>query len=97
MSIVRTPYRAPRANALAERWVLTVRTQCLDWILVRGRRHFERVLRDYVEHYRRARPQRGLDLNTPDSPGDPPECRSEVRLKRREALGGLIHKYERAA
>ena len=49
--VIRTPYRAPRANAFAERWVLTVRTECLDWILIRGRRHLERVLREYVDHY----------------------------------------------
>jgi putative transposase len=73
MKVIRTPHRAPRANAFAERWVLTVRTECLDWILVRSRRHLERVLRDYIEHYVRARPHRGLDLKTPESRGDPPE------------------------
>ncbi len=95
--VIRIPYRAPRANAFAERWVLTVRTECLDWILVRSRHHFERLLRDYIEHYGRARPHRGLDLNTPQSPSDPPECRGTARLKRRNVLGGLIHEYERAA
>ncbi len=65
MEIIRTPHRAPQANAFAERWVLTVRSECLDWILIRSRRHLERVLRDYVKHYARARPHRGLDLKTP--------------------------------
>ncbi len=51
VSIVKTPIRAPRANAFAERWVRTARTECLDWILVFGRRHLERVLRTYAEHY----------------------------------------------
>jgi putative transposase len=95
--VIRTPYRAPRANAFAERWVLTVRTECLDWILIRTRRHLEQVLREYVDHYDRARPHRGLDLKTPESRGDPAECRGPFRLKRREVLGGLIHEYENAA
>lgn len=97
MEIIRTPYRAPRANAFAERWVLTARSECLDWILIRGRRHLERVLRDYVQHYLRAPPHRGLDLKTPEPRGDPPECRGAVRLERRDILGGLIHEYEIAA
>lgn len=95
--VIRTPYRAPRANAFAERWVLTVRTECLDWILIRSQRHLDRVLRDYIKHYGRARPHRGLDLKTPEARGDPPQCRGPVRLERRNVLGGLIHEYERAA
>lgn len=95
--IIRTPYRAPRANAVAERWVLTVRSECLDWFLIRSRRHLERVLRDYVEHYGCARPHRALDLKVPESRGDPPECRDVVRLERRNVLGGLIHEYDLAA
>jgi transposase InsO family protein len=51
VSIVRTPIRAPKANAFAERWVGTVRTECLDWMLVLGRRQLERVLRTYAAHY----------------------------------------------
>ena|SRR5438105_3586432 len=58
--VVRTPIRAPKANAFAERWVRTVRRECLDQILVQGRGHLERVLREYVEHYNGARPHRGL-------------------------------------
>lgn len=95
--VIRTPYRAPRANAFAERWILSARTECLDWILIRGRRHLELVLRDYVKHYVGARPHRGLDLKTPEPRGDPPESPSAVRLERRNVLGGLIHEYERAA
>ncbi|MEX2586986.1 MAG: integrase core domain-containing protein [Actinomycetota bacterium] len=95
--VIQTPFRAPRANAFAERWVLTARTECLDWTRIRSRRHLERVLREYVDHYGRARPHRGLDLKTPEPRGDPPECRGVVRLQRRNVLGGLIHEYERAA
>ena len=58
--VVRTPVRAPKANAYAERWVRTVRTECLDWLLIRNRHHLERVLAVYVEHYNSARPHRGL-------------------------------------
>lgn len=97
IQIIRTPYRAPRANAFAERWVLTVRSECLDWILIRSRRHLERVLRDYVDHYCRERPHRGLDLMVPESRGDPPERRGALRLERRDILGGLIHEYDCAA
>ena len=49
--VIRTPVRAPRANAVAERWVRTVRSECLDDLLVVGRRHLERILREYLAHY----------------------------------------------
>ncbi|MHB8668969.1 MAG: integrase core domain-containing protein [Acidimicrobiales bacterium] len=54
--IIRTPVRAPQANAYAERWVGSVRRECLDWVLVFGRRHLDAVLRVYVEHYNGHRP-----------------------------------------
>src|SRR5439155_27375424 len=63
--VVRAPYRAPRARAHAERWVGTVRRECLDWLLVLGERHLERVLREYVEHYDAVRPHRALQLRSP--------------------------------
>lgn len=65
--IVKTPIRAPRANAFGERWVRTVRTECLDWMLVLGRRHLERVLRAYAAHYNERRPHQGLGLQTPET------------------------------
>jgi len=58
VDVVRTPFRTPRANAFAERWVRTVRAECLDWTLVRGRRHLEQVLRTYTAHYNSSRPHR---------------------------------------
>ncbi len=64
--------RAPRANAFAERWVRTVRNECLDWVLVRGIRHLERVLRAYARHYNDRRPHRGLDLAAPGDRESPP-------------------------
>src|ERR671934_40486 len=62
---VKTPVRAPRANAIAERFVRTVRSECLDWLLILNRRHLERVLRTYVDQYNRERPHRALDLRPP--------------------------------
>jgi hypothetical protein len=96
--VICTPIRAPRANAFAERWVRTVRTECLDWVLILGRRHLERVLGVYVEHYNRERPHRGLDLGTPiDSLSRAGrECRRGP-VERRDLLGGLIHEYWQAA
>ncbi len=93
-----TPFQAPQANAFAERWVRTVRRECLDWTLVFGRRHLERVLCEYVAHYNARRPHRGLDLRTPDGPSDPPVPAGVLRgVRRRDILGGLIHEYELAA
>jgi hypothetical protein len=94
-----TPVQAPKANAYAERWVRTVRAECLDWLLTVGRTHLEQVLRVYVEHYNRHRPHRSLGLAAPDRPAglavvgeDQP---GEVR--RRDLLGGLLHEYRPAA
>ena len=85
IEIIRTPVRAPRANAYAERWVRTVRNECLDRLLLMGRAHTERVLLDYVSHYNEQRPHRGIDLAVPES------------VTRRDVLGGLIHEYQAAA
>ena len=98
MRIVLTPIRAPNANAFCERWVGTVRAECLDWTLILGRRHLERVLRTYIGHYNQARPHRGLDLRTPI--GDPSPTVGDLRaadVRRRDLMGGLIHEYSVAA
>ena len=96
--IIKTPIRAPRANAFAERWVRTVRAECLDWVLVLGRWHLERVLSTYAAHYNEARPHRGLELETPDRRPDPsPWPPAGARVRTRHVLGGLIHEYELAA
>ena len=58
--VILTPVRSPRAKAFVERFVRTARTECLDWLLVRGERHLDRVLRDFVEHYNKERPSRGF-------------------------------------
>jgi transposase InsO family protein len=93
--VVRTPFRAPRANAFAERWVGTARRDCLDWLLVLGPRHLERILREYARHYNYARPHRSLELRPPLARDRPPE-RGEA-VVRHDRLGGLIHEYGRAA
>jgi transposase InsO family protein len=98
VNIIETPIRAPRANAFAERWVRTVRTECLDWTLVLGRRHLDRVLRIYIAHYNTRRPHRSLDLRTPVPRPDPdPWPADGTRVRRRDVLGGLVHEYELAA
>ena len=58
--VLLTPVQAPRANAFAERWVRTVRTECLDWLLIVSRGRLERVLRVYVRHYNDHCPHRAL-------------------------------------
>jgi putative transposase len=97
IEIVKTPIRSPRANAVAERWIRTVRAECLDWLLIAGERHLHRVLRTYVDHYNRQRPHRGLDLKAPETaPTRSPEARCSS-TRRRDRLGGLIHEYRLAA
>jgi putative transposase len=96
VTVIHTPIRAPQANAFAERFVRTIRAECLDWLLIVGRRHLQRVLRSYVTHYNRERPHRGLSLLPPDSPNNDPRP-SNGKIERHDRLGGLIHEYHRAA
>jgi transposase InsO family protein len=88
-----------RSNAYAERWERTVRTECLDWVLVWNRRHLEHVLAQYLAHYNTARPHRGIDLDVPVSTAEPPPANLESirRIERTDVLGGLIHDYRQAA
>jgi putative transposase len=94
-----TPVQAPNANAYAERWVRTVRAECLDWLLIISRGHLEHVLRIYVEHYNRHRPHRALGLEPPGpSVGLTLVAKARrARVRRRDLLGGLLHEYRRAA
>ena len=95
IKVIRTPIQAPNANAHAERWVRTLRADCLDRILILGRRHLEHVLRVYRRHYNEHRPHRALDLLPPNG-RDPTPLNAPDRLQRRDLLGGLIHEYEAA-
>jgi putative transposase len=93
--VIRTPVRAPNANAHAERRVGTVRADCLDRILILGRRQLEQVLRVYRRHYNGHRPHRALHLLPPNG-RDPTPLNARARLRRRDLLGGLIHEYDGA-
>jgi transposase InsO family protein len=99
IEIIKTPIRAPKANAFAERFVRTARAECLDWLLIMNRRHLERVLRVFIDHYNTHRPHRSLNL-TPPTPtalnvlGIPP---TPASIERRDRLGGLLHEYKLAA
>jgi hypothetical protein len=97
--VIRTPIQTPNANAVAERWVGTVRRECLDHLLITGRRQLLHVLHSYLEHYNRHRPHRSLGLSAPERSERNREAEPVVsgQLRRRDVLGGLIHEYERAA
>ena len=93
--LIRTPVRAPRANAFAERFVRTVRQECLDWTLIHGHRHLQAVLEEYIEHYNRHRPHRSLDLSAPEpASGVPPTTGAVIR---QPLLRGLVNQYHRRA
>jgi putative transposase len=95
ITILHTPVRAPRANAYAERFVRTVRGECLDWLLILGRRHLEHTLRIYTTHDNRERPHRALELQSPETfDRSAPAAQT---IERRDLLGGLIHEYQPAA
>lgn len=96
--VVKTPYRAPSANAFAERWVKSVRHECLDHLLIVGRRHLEHVATTYVDHYNGHRPHRALDQASPDLASPRAEAVFDLsRIVRRDRLGGLLHEYRVAA
>ncbi len=97
--IVRTPIQIPEANGIAERFVRTVRSECLDWLLILNARHLERALTVFIDHYNGWRPHRSLDLAPPN--GRPSAATwtgtQPITLNRRDRLGGLLHEYDRAA
>ena len=97
LRVIRTPVRAPNANAHAERVIETIRAECLDWTLILGRRHLDRTLRTYAEHYNRGRPHRALALATPLTEARDPIPVTPRDVRRRDLLGGLIHEYQGAA
>ncbi|GII26468.1 integrase core domain-containing protein [Planosporangium mesophilum] len=96
IDVVKTPPRAPRANAFAERWVGTVRRECTDRMLIAGERHLVAVLREYVAHYNGHRPHRSLDQQ-PLNPQPEVIDLNAARVQRRPILSGLINEYSQAA
>jgi transposase InsO family protein len=96
ITAVKIPPQSPRANAYAERFVLTVRTEVTDRMLIFGERHLRTVLAEYAQHYNRRRPHRALQLQPPQ-PDHPIADTPTERIKRQSVLGGLINEYERAA
>ena len=97
--MVRTPVRAPRANAFAERVVGTDRRECLNRMLIFGRRHLERVLAEYVVHYNDHSPHRALGQLAPLTMGSTPpiDDPEPTELRRRDAVFGMIHEYRLVA
>ncbi len=93
---VKIPPRSPRANAYAERFVLTARTEVTDRMLIFGERHLRLVLTEYARHYNGRRPHRSRELRPP-RPDHPVADLSGERIKRRPVVGGLLSEYERAA
>ena len=91
--IARTPFRSPRANAVCERVLGTLRRECLGWLIILGERHLLQVLREYLDHYNRARPHRALNLRPPE----PQPIPDGGKIVRRERLHGLINEYSRVA
>ena len=91
----------PNANAYIERWVGSVRRECLDRLIIFNHHQLEHVLRVYIRHFNQQRPHRALDLRPPDHRNrtDPPPTRTlyTPQVRRRDLLGGLLHEYEAAA
>jgi putative transposase len=95
--IIKTPIRAPRANAIAERFVGTVRRELLDPTLIINRQHATAVLYEFERHYNDHRPHRSLGQAAPSRPL-PHRARTEVgKIHRRDRLGGLLHEYQQVA
>src|SRR5215207_4594817 len=105
VEVILTPFRSPQANAHAERFVRTARTECLDWLLILCPRQLDRVLLVYVdhyntEHYNTERPHRALGRQPPIAthpPPPPPPPPPQATIQRRDRLGGLLHEYHLAA
>jgi len=96
IAVVKIPPRSPRANAYAERFVRTARTELTDRMLIFGEHHLRRVLAEYARHYNCHRPHRARQLRPPRPEGPVPAVPAR-RITRRAVLGGLLHEYQPAA
>ena len=99
VEVLRTPPQAPRANAFAERWVRTIRRECLDRILIYNTQHLLAVLGEYLAHYNRHRPHQSRGQRPPDRDALPAPVTdlTAVRVRRRKVVHRLINEYEQAA
>jgi transposase InsO family protein len=95
--IIKTPVRAPRANAIAERFVGSARRELLDRTLIINQRHAATVLDEYKHHYNSHRPHRGLGQAAPLRPLPQPTTSATTGVRRRDRLGGLLHEYQQVA
>ena len=94
--VIKTPVRSPRANSFAERYVGTLRRECLDHLLIHGERHLWRTLSEYARHYNDHRPHQSREQRPPlHEPGQPVDV--TARITRRQVVHGLINEYHRAA
>jgi putative transposase len=94
--VIKTPVRSPQANSFAERYVGTLRRECLDHLLIHGERHVRRVLAEYSRHYNEHRPHQSREQRPPlHEPGQPVDV--TARITRRQVVHGLINEYHRAA
>jgi putative transposase len=96
LEVVRTPFRVPQANGVAERFVRTVRSECLDRLLILNQQHLERVCAAFIHHYNGHRPHRALSLMPPEPrrPVATASPRHDARILRRDRLGGVVHEYD---
>jgi transposase InsO family protein len=97
IAVLRSPPRAPTANAYAERWVSTIRRECPDRMLIFHERQLVHVLTEYEHHYNTHRPHRALEQRSPIDSGRTQQPCSARAVRRTELLGGLINEYRHAA
>ncbi len=98
LAIVRTPYRAPDANAIAERWIRSVRRECLDHLLIVSEAHLRRVLHEYAQYFNQSRPHQGIDQRVPEPDESSLQAAGATgNVVAFPVLGGLHHDYRRAA
>ena len=96
IKIIKTPIRAPRANAIMKRWIGSLRRELLDRMLILNARHLRRVLAEYEDHFNTHRPHRALDQAAPLRPVPQPPT-TDIKIIRRDRLGGVIHEYMQVA
>jgi transposase InsO family protein len=97
IEVLKTPYRSPRANAVCERFLGSVRRECLDHMLVLGENQLYRVVREYVTYFNEARPHQGIGQRTPSEPTGVREKQEKGTIIAFPVLNGLHHSYQRAA